>query len=143
MKIGIGWIISVVLIFCMTALAEESLEPSSTGENFAVRSASKEQGIKLSTKAKEAIKIKTTALGKDFTVPDSAIIHERDEIGVYVKRGDWFRYLEVDSDNSYSSTVKIESKKLKIGDQIVVSGLALLRLAEINAWSGGEGGDDD
>lgn len=123
------------------ALAEGEAKAPGAGPGKAVLEASKDRGIKLSEKAKATIGIKTIRLGTDFRIPRTALIHARAEFGVYVKMGDWFKYLEVEADDLNGPSVKIESKKVKAGDEIVVSDVSLLRLAELNVWN--VGGDND
>lgn len=134
-----------VLLFIFAAysicFAEEEIKSPAAGPGKAVLEASKEEGIKLSEKAKATIGIKTIRLSANLEIARAALIHERGEFGVYVKKGEWFKYIEVGADNPSSSNVKIESTKIRAGDEIVVSGVSLLRLAELNIWS--TGGDND
>ncbi len=120
---------------------EEAKAPPGAGPGKAVVAASKEEGIKLSERAMATIGIKTMRLQTNFLVPSSALVHERGEFGVYVKKGEWFKYVEVEADNPSSSSVKIESKKIQPGEEIVVSDVSLLRLGELNVWN--TGGDND
>lgn len=138
------FIITAGLLLASTtslSFAEESTKAPGAGSNKAVVEVSKEEGIKLSEKAKATIGIKTMRLLANFLIPKSALIHERGEFGVYVKHGDWFKYIEVEADNPSSSNVKIESKKIEVGAEIVTSDVSLLRLAELNVWN--TGGDND
>lgn len=133
-----GFLLALPSLNC---LAEEEAKGPGAGPGKAVLEASKEEGIKLSDKAKATIGIKTIKLGANFQLPGSALVHERSEFGVYVKKGEWFRYIEVEVENPSAPNVKIESKKVHAGDEIVVSDVSLLRLAELNVWN--TGGDND
>lgn len=74
--------------------AEEEVKSPASGPGKAVLEASKEEGIRLSEKAKATIGIKTIKVASNFQIPGTALIHERGEFGVYVKRGEWFKYIE-------------------------------------------------
>jgi hypothetical protein len=121
--------------------AEEEVKSPASGPGKAVLEASKEEGIRLSEKAKATIGIKTIKVASNFQIPGTALIHERGEFGVYVKRGEWFKYIEVEVEKPSSPIVKIESLKVHVGDEIVVSDVSLLRLAELNLSS--SGGEND
>ena len=129
-----------LLAACSVCLAEEEVNSPAAGPGKAVLEASKE-GIKLSEKAKATIGIKTIQLGPNFQIPSTALIHERGEFGVYVKRGEWFKYIEVEVEKPSTPNIKIESGKVHVGDEIVISDVSLLRLAELNLSSAG--GDND
>lgn len=126
------------LLVPFISVAEEEVKSPSVGPDRAVIAASKDDGIRLSEKAKAKIGIKTTKITTNFQIPASALVHERAEFGVYVKKGEWFKYIEVELGNQSSSNVRIESPKIRVGDEIVVSDVALLRLAELNLSNGGD-----
>lgn len=121
--------------------AEEEIKTPAVGPGKAVIEASKEKGIRLSEKAKSTLGIKTIKLAINFQVPSPALIHERGEFGVYIKSGEWFKYVEVEVTNHSATNVKIESSKVHAGDEVVVSDVSLLRLAEINVSSSGADND--
>lgn len=135
---------SIFLILTVLALqcrAEEEIKSPASGPGKAVLETLKEQGFRLSEKAKSTVGIKTIKLTANFQIPGSALIHERGEFGVYIKKGEWFKYIEVEVEKPFATNVKIESSKIHIGDEIVILGVSLLRLAELNLSSGG--GDND
>ena len=142
-------IFSIMIFTSFYVYSDDDDDPSTeeasafVGKNMAVVSASKTDGVELSDKAKVSIGIKTEKLPPDHTVPSSALIHERSEVGIYVLRENRFKYVEVEIENAVGTRVKLESKEVSSGEDIVVEGAALLRLAEINVWSSSEGGDDD
>lgn len=131
------------LLFAMVSIcsAEEEIKSSAVGPGKAVVEVSKEEGIRLSEKAKATIGIKTIKLAVNFQIPAASLIHERGEFGIYVKRGEWFKYVEVEVANRSGTNIKIESPKVHVGDEIVISNISLLRLAELNVSS--SGGDND
>jgi hypothetical protein len=143
-KPNLSWITFLLFSFFTAysiSSAEEGAKSPAVGPGKAVLAASEEEGIRLSEKAKATIGLISIQLPANFQIPASALIHERGEFGVYVKRGDWFKYVEVEVENSSAPGVKIESPKIHVGDEIIVSGVSLLRLAELNLAGGG--GDDD
>lgn len=129
------------LLMPFMSIAEEEVKSPSVGSDRAVIAASKEDGIQLSEKAKAKIGIKTMKMTANFQIPASALVHERAEFGVYVKKGEWFKYIEVEVEKPSSANVRIETPKIHVGDEIVISDVALLRLAELNLSNGG--GDND
>lgn len=129
------------LIVPFMSVAEEEVKSPSVGSDRAVIATSKEEGIKLSEKAKVKISIKTIKLAANFQIPVSALIRERAEFGVYIKKGEWFKYIEVEVENPSPANVRIESPKVHVGDEIVISGVSLLRLGELNLSN--SGGDND
>lgn len=119
--------VTFVLVFlaCNNVIASESIK--------AIKEVSKELGIKLTESAKKNIGISTVALDESMTLPKTSIIHSRDKVGVYIFRNDWYRFQEVDQVNTDSYRLK-RNTFLK-GDQLVVEGVALLRVSEMEAFA--------
>lgn len=90
------------------------------GPNNAVTAADEHDGIKLSPKAIEVIGLKTAAY--DGQVPASALVFYQNNSGVYRLKEDWFKLVPVSN--------------LGVGDQIVIQGTGLLRVADLDAFSG-------
>ena len=134
--------IFVVFVFvALNCWAEEEIKSAASGPGKAVLETSKEQGFRLSEKAKSTIGIKTMKLTASFQTPGSALIHERGEFGVYIKKGEWFKYIEIEVEKPFAQNIKIDSSKIHVGDEIVVSDVSLLRLAELNLSGGGSDND--
>lgn len=118
---------------------EHEEEPSGgVGPDKAVTAASKEMGIQLSEKAIDALEIKTAPVksGKDIELPDSALVLYQAESGIYVFRKGWFKLIPVHVLSKKPQTVRVDSSQIQTGDQVVVSGVPLLRVAELEAWGG-------
>lgn len=99
---------------------EEEESTGGVGPGNAVTAADEHDGIKLSDKAQNAIGLKTeTFTGGD--VMKSALVFHQDKVSVYRFKDGWFKMIPVTD--------------LKAGDQVVVSGTALLRVAELDAFS--------
>lgn len=131
----------ILMFVALNCWAEEEIKSPASGPGKAVLETSKEQGFRLSEKAKSTIGIKTIKLTANFQIPSSALIHERGEFGVYIKKDDWFKYIEIEVEKPFAQNIKIESSKIHVGDEIVISDVSLLRLAELNLSSAG--GDND
>ncbi len=98
------------------------------GPGKAILEAHEEDGIRLSDKAIKRLKINTTILSqRPFSYPTSALVKHQEETSLYRHRQGWFKLIPPDSED------------LKPGDEIVVSGAALLRAAELDAFGEEEG----
>lgn len=139
-KITLIFVSSLMLGF--QSQADEEAPKLKIGSGQAIEELSKNEGFRLSKKAIETLDIKTTKIGSDFKIPSKSLIHERGEVGIYVLRGDFFKFVEIEVLSEQTKDVKIESSKIRLGDQIVVQGASLLRLAEIDALNGAEADND-
>lgn len=99
---------------------EEEESTGGVGPGNAVTAADEHDGIKLSDKAKKVIGLNTEIFGGG-DVMKSALVFHQDHVSVYRFKDDWFKLIPV--------------AELKVGDQVVVSGTALLRVAELDAFS--------
>lgn len=133
----------LLLISAISMAEEEEGAGAKVGPGKAVEAVGKE-GLRLSSKAAAAIGLKTAPLSGNspFRVPISSLVFFRDEQGVYRLRAGWLKLVEVELDGKTAKDGLIESKELRSGDAVVVSGAALLRVAELNVASG-EAHDDD
>lgn len=104
----------------------EEAGSSSVGPDKAVTAAEESKGIRLSDKARAAINIRTEKVGASGKVPPSALLKSGDETFVYWARDGWFK--------------RIRPATVDAGDEIVVEGVALLRVAELDAFTAGEVG---
>ena len=119
----------------LTARAEEA-----SNLEKGVLEAVPEKGIRLSEKAIATLEIKTTSLNgnSDHKVPTGALVFYQDNVGVYRLRGGWYKLIPITLENKSSQSSMIRSMELKSGDQIVVQGVALLRVADMDAFGGEE-----
>lgn len=101
------------------------------GPNNAVTAADEHDGIKLSPKTIKLIELKTE-LYDGQTIPKSALVFYQDKIGVYRLRDGWFKLVPV----TFNSQLLPQSKDLRSDDQIVTQAMGLLRVAELDAFSG-------
>lgn len=100
--------------------------------------------FKLATGAIKTLKVQTIKLdssnNKVFEIPASAVVDFQDEIGIYRRNGDWFEMVEVKLIQRGKYSAKIKSSHLAKNNQIVSQGVALLRVAHLEAsGQGGQG----
>lgn len=121
---------------------EEEESSSSVGPENAVTAANPEAGLQLSDEAFKTLGIKTQPLPADNIFPKQAIVYFKDETGVYRLRDGWYKLIEGEAE-SQGNRVRFTPHKrqdLRAGDQIVVDGVPLLRVAELDAFSSGDAG---
>lgn len=118
---------------------------SKFGEGKAIVEVKKEGKLfKLATGAIKTLKLQTIDLDSSkkgvFEIPASAVVDFQDEIGIYRRNGDWFEMVEVKVVQRGKYSAKIKSSKLVKNDKIVSQGVALLRVAHLEAsGQGGQG----
>lgn len=134
-----------------SARAVEDKGVDSQNSAKAVLEISKEKGFRLSESALKTIHVATRAIdsGPVHSVEKRAIVYSRDHVGVYRLREGWFKLIEVEilsheagtsSSSAVSNSIlKVRSKELEAGDQIAFQGVPLLRVAEMDAFSGSAG----
>jgi len=118
---------TILFIICLSVLTANAHEGEETeaqiGPGKAVEAYDAIHGLKLSEKAKKSIGISTLKMTKQFLqqIPSSALVKTRGEHAVYTVSNGNFKFIPVE--------------KLVVGDEVVVEGTALLRVAEINVSS--------
>ncbi len=102
--------------------------------------------FKLSIKAKKILKLKHETISKigagTFLIQNQSLVRFGEAFGVFVYRDEWFELIEVKVESKGSKKnimLKVSSKELKASDKIVVEGVPLLRVAQLEA--SGEGGE--
>lgn len=116
---------------------EEEEGASRAGPNKALLAISEKHGIQLSDKAKKRLGLTYYSLTNSevFSISNQALVFSRGRVGVYRLREGWFKFVEVQKKQSDASKVSVQSPQLQAGDQIVVQGVALLRVADLDAFS--------
>lgn len=122
--------------------------PSGVGPEKAITHATVKDGLRLSDEAIKTMEIKmvpiTVMSAGTVKIPSKSILHYQADSGVYRLREGWFKLIEGKILSRTSSDVIFQSKdskNLTSSDQVVTDGAQLLRLGELNIWSGG--GDAD
>jgi hypothetical protein len=73
------------------------------------------------------------------TVPARSLVYFQDEVGVYRLRNGWYKLVEIPAPEkklSGAELVTIRTEELQPGDQVIQTGVPLLRVAELEAWGG-------
>lgn len=101
-------------------------------EGKAVFEISEKLGFKLKEKARQNIGLETKKIANvaALEIPASAIVNRQDRTAVYRLRDGWFKLIVLDSNKS------ARGADLKNGDELVVNGAGLLRVAEMDAFGG-------
>lgn len=103
------------------------------GHDNAVTTANEEKGIQLAPKAVQAIGLQTTEIS-ETKVPESALVFYQDKVGVYRLRDGWYRLIPLNravDGGGYA----LPGAEFLPGDRLVIAGAALLRVAELDAFS--------
>ena len=106
----------------------------------AVYETSPEQGMKISDIGLKNIEV---TLGKvagssSFNIPLTGLVYFQDNIGIYRVREGWFKFIKIKLKSKNADHALIESADLRAGDQFAIHGADLLRVAELDAFGGGE-----
>lgn len=119
---------------------EEGAEESAggVGPGKAITAASKRVGIKLSEKAIQALEIRWQPVQSTTThqIPVQSLVMFQSEVGVYRLRDGWFKLAEGKIISRSELSVTFQSGEIRPGDQLVISGVPLLRVTELEAWGG-------
>lgn len=112
-------------------------ESTIVGPNKGVLEASKGEGIKLSPQAEKNFEIsKVKYNGKSIELSHSSIVTAGTEVNVYRFRNGFYKRIDFETVKKLDKKIELKSKDLKSGDEIAVTGLGFLRLAEIAAFGG-------
>ncbi|MBX9767200.1 MAG: hypothetical protein K2X47_08015 [Bdellovibrionales bacterium] len=120
---------------------EEEARPS-VGEGKAVVRADKRQGIQLSEESEKFLEIQYESLqtrSSGLEVPSAALLYTMNEVGVYRRRDKWLKLVDVKVISSANGKSIVTSPDLRDQDQVVTTGSAIVRLADLEAF--GASGD--
>ena len=132
-------LLAVLLCLALTAMNCFGAD-TETPVNKAVLKTSKDLGFSLSDIARKTIGITTTPIESvgSHLVADAGMVRHLDKIGVYRLRDGWFKLLDVKILQQTPAGFVVSTSDLTKGDELVVQGVALLRVAEMEAFSDGE-----
>lgn len=101
---------------------------------------SAKDGLRLAKTAIERLELKTTPVSTPgmARVPEGAIVHSLSDIGIYRLRDGLYKLVPIQTPLKTDSGMDIRSSEIKKGDQIVVHGVPLLRVTEMEAAGGEE-----
>lgn len=148
---GIFRIAIAVSLFSFHAMAGDSSHDEheeelygGVGPGMAVLKADSHVGIQLSDKALSRLGIVTQKIAAlPLGIPRSSLVFFQEDVGVYRLRSGWFKLVTLAtlaSGHAELGFIPANSADFKVGDEIVVSGAALLRVAELDALGGDEEG---
>ena len=108
------------------------------GPNKGILAASEDEGIKLSPEAEKNFEIKKFKItaASSFEIPKDAVVTAGLEVNLYRYRDGFYKRIDFDQISRSGNKISIRSKDLKSGDEIAISGLGFLRIAEIAAFGG-------
>lgn len=108
------------------------------GPGKGIVSASEEEGFQISPQAEKNFEIKRFQVpgSAQFEIPKTAIVTAGTEVNLYRYRDMHYKRVDFVFVSKGDKKVIVKSKDLKAGDEIVVLGTGLLRIAEIAAFGG-------
>lgn len=118
---------------------EEKEEGSSrVGPGKAITEASRKKGFKLSEKAVQALRIQlaTVQSSRTHRLPFKASVHFQNDSGIYRFREGWFTLVKAELQRVSPTEILVRTDEVRPGDQVVIDGVPLLRVAELEAWGG-------
>ncbi len=75
-----------------------------------------------------------------LSVPRKSLVFSRSDVGLFVRQGQWFQFLTVEVLRQRGKDVQVKLKGLEDGYELVTEGVALLRVAQLEAMGkGGKG----
>lgn len=113
-------------------------ENSQIGPGKGIVSASEKDGFQISPEAEKNFEIKKTVVSNvsQIELPKSAVVTAGMEVNLYRSRQGHYKRVDFVYISRNANKIIVTSKDLKSGDEIVVQGMGLLRIAEIAAFGG-------
>lgn len=113
-------------------------ENAAVGPEKGIVEANDKNGFKLSPEAFKNFDLKFTKIsGKGpWSVPATAIVLAGEEVNIFRRREGFFKRIDFQAVRRSPAEIALTSKDLAPGDEIVVSGLGFLRIAELAAFGG-------
>jgi hypothetical protein len=111
---------------------------SNVGPDKGIIEASAENGIRLSPEALKNFEIRTLKITGNgpWPIPTSARLLAGEEVNIYRVRDGAFKRIDFTQAKKTPENMTINSTDLKSGDEIVISGIGFLRIAELAAFGG-------
>ncbi len=104
----------------------------SIGTGKAIEVVDEEKGFKLSKEAIKTLSIKLQTIASDeFLIGKKTLVVSKSIKGIYRFRGGFFKFLPVTSIKKVKDRYLIKVKGVGFGDQIVINGVGLLRVADV------------
>ena len=132
-------IVVVGVLLSVSVNAQEAESGFRAGPTMAVQEASLQNGFKLTEQAKKNIGLKTFKIeSRPFSAPSKALVYYSNKVGFYRLRDGWFKLIEIKDKNTKDNKITFNSTDFKLGDEIAIEGVALLRVSEMDAFGGEE-----
>ncbi len=114
---------------------DEEESTGGVGPGNAVTAADEHDGIKLSDKAIQTIGLKSETWN-GLSISEQSLVYHQDKTSVYRLKDGWYKLVPVTIVSKTGGLVQITATDLSTGDAVVSSGVALLRVADLDAFSG-------
>jgi hypothetical protein len=116
----------------------EEEENEAVGPEKGIQEADEHKGFKLSPEALKNFEIKTVKLQKasPWTLPSIVVVRSGEEVNLFRLRDGFFKRIDFTQVRKLGAQLVVSSPDLQTGDEIVTSGLGLLRIAELSAFGG-------
>lgn len=102
------------------------------GKGKAIEEVKDQDGFKLSNEALRSLNIKLESINSsEFKISKQSLVTSKNQKGIYRYRDGFFKFLEIHILKEENGEYLVNCKDLKFGDQIVVSGVGLLRVADV------------
>jgi hypothetical protein len=102
------------------------------GKGKAITDVSEENGFKLSVEAISRLKLKLQTIDTDeFIIKKSTLVTSKGIKGLYRFRDGYFKFLNVKLNKQINKKYLVKVKGIEFGDQVVIRGVGLLRVADI------------
>lgn len=121
------------LVFAGIGVASPIESKSSQfGLNMAITDFTKEDGFKMSEKALDKLKVKFAKIEgeKSWALPEEALVRIKQSTGVYRRLDGWITLVLVKVSERKSGVMKITSADLENGDEVAITGVSYLRMAD-------------
>ena len=107
-------------------------EGKAIGHGKAIEEVNKEKGFRLSKEAIKTLEIKLLMISqKNIQIDKKTLVTSKKIKGVYRLRDGYFKLLPIDLKEEINGKYLISLQEIKSGDQVVIEGAGLLRVADI------------
>jgi hypothetical protein len=102
------------------------------GKGKAIESVDEVKGFQLSKEAIKTLELKLkTVEGPRFIIDKSTLVTSINKKGIYRFRAGFFKFLPVKIIKEFNGKFTVDVKGVGLGDQIVINGTGLLRIADV------------
>ncbi len=109
------------------------------GKGKAVEEVDEVKGFKLSKEAIKTLELKLlTVDGDEFLIDKATLVTSNNTKGIYRFRAGFFKLLPVDLKKEEAGKYLVKVKGVDFGDQIVINGMGLLRVADVYSTDSSE-----